>query len=331
MKLATLRNDTRDGELVVVSKDLARMTRVSDIAPTLQHALDRWAAVAPRLQERSDHLARGSAPSETFDPQAALSPLPRAYQWLDGGAYYVHQERMRAGAPIPDWVVKETSMYQGVSDAFLAPTDDIAHADESWGIDYEAEVAIITDAVPYGVSEANAGSHVMLVMLVNDVSLRNLMAHEFVKNFGFVHSKPASAFSPVAVTPDELGDAWRDNRLHLRLRSSVNGVLRGDPDAGEMAFGFEHLIAYCAKTRALSAGTIVGGGTVANRDIARGTSCIAERRSIETLESGAPRTPYLTSGDEVRIEMLDANGDSIFGAIDQRVATHQRVAIHGAR
>lgn len=320
MKLATWRNGRRDGELVVVSRDLTRMIRVPSIAPTLQAALDNWSTTRLSLQACADRLEEGAGDSEPFDSSAALSPLPRAYQWLDGGAYYMHQKRMRRGRPMPDWIAHETSMYQGLSDGFLAPTDDIVHGDDAWGIDYEAEVAIITDAVPYGVSEAEAGNHVALVMLANDVSLRNLIPTELAKGFGFVHSKPASAFSPVAVSPDELGISWRNNRLFGRVRSFVNGALCGDPDAGEMAFGFEHLIAYCAKTRTLGAGTIIGGGTIANADVARGTSCIAERRSIEATESGVEQTPYLKFGDVIHIEMFDAHGASIFGAIHQRVS-----------
>jgi fumarylacetoacetate (FAA) hydrolase len=319
MKLASLRNGRRDGELAVVSRDLTRMARVHDLVPSLQAALDDWAIVRPQLQERYEHLMSAADSGEPFDPQAALSPLPRAYQWCDGGAYRAHHERMRPGEPVPAWFEYETSMYQGASDGFLAPTADIEHADLAWGIDYEAEVAVITDDVPYGVSEAEAGKHIALVMLVNDVSLRNMIRGELAKGFGFVRSKPASAFSPVAVTPDELGTAWHANRLHGRVRSSVNGALRGDPDAGDMSFGFEHLIAYCAKTRSLGAGTIVGGGTIANADTARGTSCIAEIRSIETSEHGTATIPYLAFGDRVRIEMLDDRGESIFGAIDQRV------------
>ncbi len=320
MKLASLRNGSRDGELVVVSRDLLRMARAGDIAPTLQAALEEWPSTAPRLLERFDALQRGTIGGEAFSEAAALSPLPRAYQWLDGGAYAAHKERMRPGGDIPEWFARETSMYQGCSDGFLAPTENIAHADAAWGVDYEAEIAVITDSVPYGVTEAAAGDHIALVMLVNDVSLRNLTRNELDKGFGFVHSKPLSSFSPVAVTPDELGSAWKGYRLHGRVRSSVNGALRGDPDAGEASFGFEHLISYCAKTRRLGPGTIVGGGTVANFDRARGTSCIAEQRAIERSEFGEPRTPFLAFGDRVRIEMLDEHGKSIFGAIDQQVA-----------
>jgi len=319
MKLATLRNGRRDGELVVVSRDLTRMARVAGIAPTLQAALDDWSRTRPLLQARYERLTAGDEPGEPFDQRAALSPLPRAYQWADGGVYLAHQQRMRPEG-VPAWFASETSMYQGGSDGFLAPTDDIVHADTAWGIDYEAEVAVITDDVPYGTPEADAGRFIALLMLVNDVSLRNLIPAELGKGFGFFHSKPATAFAPVAVTPDELGAAWTNWRVHGRVRSTINGELWGEPDAGEMSFGFEHLIAYCAKTRSLAAGTIIGAGTIANADVARGFSCIAERRSVEASQSGAATTPYLAFGDRVHIEMLNEQGESIFGAIDQRVA-----------
>ncbi len=321
MKLATLRSARPDGELVVVSRDLARMTRAADIAPTLQAALDDWSAIRPRLAERYEALMAGQAPAEPFDPALAHSPLPRAYQWCDGSVYIAHTERMSK------WIKKEVDpryttepwMYQGASDGFLAPRDDIPAVDEAWGIDYEGEIAVITDAVPYGVPVAQAGAHVALVMLANDVSLRNLMAAELSKGFGFVQTKPASAFSPVCATPDELGAAWRDSRLHLPLRSWVNGKRFGDPDAGEMVHGFDRLIAHTAKTRALSAGSIIGSGTVASRDPKRGVSCLQEQRVIEALEFGEAKTPFLHFGDRVRIEMLDEAGQSVFGAIEQTV------------
>jgi fumarylacetoacetate (FAA) hydrolase len=323
MKLATLRNRSRDGELVIVSRDLARMVRASDIAPTLQAALDDWARVKPLLAARYQALVEGKeAKAEAFDPSRMHSPLPRAYQWCDGSVYPAHNERMAK------WIKKQLDpryyeepwMYQGASDAFLAPTDAIPGGSEEWGIDYEGEVAVVTDAVPYGVKEQAAGAHIALVMLANDVSLRNLIPPELSKGFGFVQSKPASAFSPVAVTPDELGSDWHDCRLHLRLRSFVNGVMLGDPDAGAMVHGFDRLIAHTAKTRALSPGSIIGSGTVASPDPARGTSCLAERRVIEALEHGSPKTPFLRFGDRVKIEMLDRDGHSIFGAVEQEVA-----------
>ncbi|HXQ52462.1 MAG TPA: fumarylacetoacetate hydrolase family protein [Stellaceae bacterium] len=322
MKLATLRNGRPDGEVVVVARDLRRMERVGDIAPTLQAALDDWASVRPRLQERSLALNAGRARNaEPFDQGSALSPLPRAYQWCDGSVYRGHSERMAKWVkrPVdPRWF-DEPWMYQGASDCFLAPTEDIPGVSEDWGIDYEGEIAIVTDAVPYGTSKEDAGRHVALVMLANDVSLRNLMGAELSKGFGFVQTKPASAFSPVAATPDELGDAWRECRLHRPLVSHVNGAKFGDPDAGEMTHGFDRLIAHVAKTRPLSPGSIIGSGTVSSLDQARGVSCLAEQRVIETLEHGAPKTPFLRFGDRVRIEMFDADGVSIFGAIDQKV------------
>jgi fumarylacetoacetate (FAA) hydrolase len=327
MKLATLRTSKPDGELVVVSRDLTRMRRVRDIAPTLQAALDEWVRVKPLLETRYQALVQGKDPAaERFDPAHAHSPLPRAYQWCDGSVFSAHMERMAKwiNKPADPRFYQEPWMYQGASDAFLAPTDPIPAVSEEWGIDYEAEVAVITEAVPYGVKEQAAGVHIALVMLANDVSLRNLIPPELSKGFGFVQSKPASAFSPVAVTPDELGSAWRDWRLHLRLRSFVNGTMFGDPDAGEMLHGFDKLISYTAKTRALAPGSIIGSGTVANSDPARGTSCITERRVIETLEHGNPMTPFLRFGDRVKLEMLDQDGHSIFGAIEQEVArVHQ--------
>ena len=322
MKLATLRSSRRDGDLVVVSRDLKRMARVGDIAPTLQAALDDWAAMKPRLEARSQALNAGrEEKSEPFDQRAAHSPLPRAFQWADGSVYQGHSERMAKWSkkPVdPRWH-QEPWMYQGMSDGFLAPTDDIPATSEEWGIDYEGEIAIVTDAVAYATPAAEAGRHIALVMLANDVSLRNLIGPELSKGFGFVQSKPASAFSPVAATPDELGAAWRDCRLHRPLVSHVNGEQHGDPDAGEMAHGFDHLIAHVAKTRTLGPGSIVGSGTVSSLDEKRGTSCLAERRVIEQLAHGTAKTPFLRFGDRVRIEMFDESGQSIFGAIDQRV------------
>jgi fumarylacetoacetate (FAA) hydrolase len=321
MKLATLRNGKPDGELTIVSRDLARCARASDIAPTLQAALDDWAALRPRLEERSRAVNQGAG-GEPFDQARALSPLPRAYQWCDGSVYEAHMQRMAKwiGKPPEPHFREQPWMYQGASDGFLAPTEDIPAASEDWGIDYEGEIAVITTQVPYGASPARAGACITLVMACNDVSLRNLIPPELAKGFGFVQSKPASAFSPVAVTLDELGNAWRDFRLHGRLRSHVNGVLFGDPDAGAMVHGFDRIVAHAAKTRALSTGSILGGGTVANEDPARGTSCITERRVLETFATGKPVTPFLRFGDRVRIEMMDDTGQSIFGAIDQKVA-----------
>jgi fumarylacetoacetate (FAA) hydrolase len=320
MKLATLRNGKPDGELAVVSRDLARCRRAPDIAPTLQAALDDWDTLRPRLEERFREINQSGG--EQFDPHKALSPLPRAFQWCDGSVYEAHMQRMAKwiGKPPESHFHQEPWMYQGASDGFLAPTEDIPAASEDWGIDYESEIAVVSTGVPYGAQPERAGAAIALVMLCNDVSLRNLIPAELAKGFGFVQSKPASAFSPVAVTLDELSDSWRDFRLHGRVRSYVNGALFGDPDAGAMVHGFDRIVAHAAKTRALSAGSIIGGGTIANEDPERGTSCITERRVLETFALGKPVTPFLRFGDRVRIEMLDRGGRSIFGAIDQRVS-----------
>jgi fumarylacetoacetate (FAA) hydrolase len=333
MKLATLKDGTRDGRLVIVSRDLSRCVAVPEIARTLQDALDRWSADAPALAALAAELDAGRLPdAEPFDPRAAMAPLPRAYQWADGSAYVNHVELVRRarGAPMPPEFWTDPLMYQGGSDSLLGPEDDIVVADEGWGIDFEAEVAVVTDDVAMGATPAAATPAIRLLMLVNDVSLRNLIPAELAKGFGFLQSKPASSFSPVAVTPDELGDAWRDGKLHLPLVSHLNGVLFGRPDAGiDMTFGFPRLIAHLARTRDLEAGTIVGSGTVSNRDGGgpgrpaaaggAGYACIAEQRTVETLLTGAPATPFMRFGDRIRIEMCDAGGRSIFGAIDQVV------------
>jgi fumarylacetoacetate (FAA) hydrolase len=319
VKLATLRTAAPDGELIVVSRDLARMARATEIAPTLQAALDGWDTTAPKLAELYGVLNAGEG--DALDLKRLHSPLPRAYQWCDGSVYEAHMLRMGKwiGKEVDPRYYQEPWMYQGASDAFLGPYDNIPGGSEDWGIDYEGEVAVITTSVPYGASPAQAGAAIALVMLCNDVSLRNLIGPELSKGFGFVQSKPASAFAPVAVTLDELGDSWRDFRLHRPLRSQVNGTQFGDPDAGAMLHGFDRLIAHAAKTRALSAGSIIGSGTVANTDEKRGTSCITERRVIEQLATGKMVTPYLKYGDKVRLEMLDEKGRSIFGAIEQTV------------
>ena len=331
MKLATLRNGTRDGRLVLVSRDLARFTPAGGIAPALQHALDSWAPAEPELRRLQQELDLGMIEGEPFDETHALSPLPRAYQWADSSAYVNHVELVRKarGAEMPPSFWTDPLMYQGGSDSFLAPREPIRMADEAWGIDFEAEVAVIVDDVPMGVEADAAGRHIKLVMLANDVSLRNLIPAELAKGFGFFQGKPSSAFSPVAVTPDELGPAWDGRKLGLPLLSHVNGKLFGRPNAGlDMTFDFPTLIAHAARTRPLGAGSIVGSGTVSNKlengpgkpveQGGAGYSCIAEIRVVETLLEGAPRTPFLRFGDRVRIEMLDA-GRSIFGAIDQEV------------
>ena len=320
MKLASLK-DGRDGRLVVVSRDLTHAVDVSHIAPTLQSALDNWAGIYPKFQHVAESLNAGGD-GFRFRPEMCASPLPRAYQWADGSAYVTHVELVRKarGAELPASFWTDPLIYQGGSDGFLGPTDPIEAANEDWGIDLEGEIAVVTDDVPYGCSSTEALSHIRLLMLVNDVSLRNLIPAELGKGFGFFQSKPASAFSPVAVTPDELGDSWRDGKVYLPLLVEVNGMRLGAPNAGtDMTFSFPQLIAHAAKTRALGAGSITGSGTVSNRDRSAGSACIAEQRMLEQLESGAPKTPFLRFGDRVRIEMLDKNGRSIFGAIDQVV------------
>lgn len=320
MKLASLKGG-RDGRLVVVSRDLSRAMAVPQIAATLQAALDSWDIAAPKLQAVYDALNAGRH-GIPFDAAGCASPLPRAYQWADGSAYVTHVELVRKarGAEMPASFWTDPLMYQGGSDGFLGPMDDIVADDEAWGIDLEGEVAVITGDVPYGCKAADAPRHIRLVMLCNDISLRNLIPGELAKGFGFFHSKPASAFSPVAVTPDELGPAWQGSKLHRPLLVELNGRRFGAPDAGtDMVFSFSDLIAHAARTRALAAGTIVGSGTVSNKDRSVGSACIAERRMLETIETGAPVTPYLAFGDRVRIDMHNAEGQSIFGAIDQHV------------
>jgi fumarylacetoacetate (FAA) hydrolase len=322
MKLASLRGG-RDGRLAVVSRDLARAAPAQHVAATLQAALDDWQRVQPALESLARELEAGRASSAPFDPAEALAPLPRAFHWVDGSAYVNHVELVRKarGATMPESFWTDPLVYQGGSDDFLPPQADAPFASEDWGIDLEGEVAVITDDVPMGTEAAAARGHIRLVMLVNDWSLRNLIPGELAKGFGFYQSKPATAFSPVAVTPDELGDAWRDARLHLPLVVHVNGKPFGRPNAGvDMTFDFGQLIAHAAKTRRLGAGSIVGSGTVSNVDRSTGSTCLAERRMLEILDHGRPMTPFLSYGDRVRIEMLDAAGRSIFGAIDQRVA-----------
>jgi fumarylacetoacetate (FAA) hydrolase len=327
MKLATLRNDTRDGALCVVSRDLAHATVVYDIAPTLQAALDDWDYIAPQLQGVYESLNRQPEGTRVFAVDFAKfhSPLPRAYQWADGSAYVNHVELVRKarGAEMPKEFWTDPLMYQGGSDAFLGPRDDIVMESEEWGIDLEGEVAAITGDVPMGVSPKKAGEHIRLVMLVNDVSLRNLIPGELGKGFGFFQSKPSSAFSPVAVTPDELGSAWDGGKVSLPLVVHLNGALFGQPNAGvDMTFDFPRLIAHAAKTRPLGAGAIIGSGTVSNKDRSAGSTCLAEKRMLEIIDTGAASTPFLRFGDRVRIEMLDAAGRSIFGAIDQQVTRY---------
>ncbi|MBL8478957.1 MAG: fumarylacetoacetate hydrolase family protein [Sterolibacteriaceae bacterium] len=333
MKLATLKRGGRDGTLAVVSRDLARCQAVADIATTLQQALDDWEATAPQLAAVYEALNHGAARhAEPFDPRLCASPLPRAYQWADGSAYVNHVELVRKarGAELPPEFWTDPLMYQGGSDSFAGPCDPILACDEAWGIDFEAEVAVISGDVPMGATAEQCAEQIHLLMLVNDVSLRNLIPGELAKGFGFLQSKPATAFSPVAVTPEELGDAWCDGKVHLPLAVALNNRPFGKPDAGmDMIFNFAQLMAHLAKTRELEAGSIVGSGTVSNKQgglfgssIANGGvgyCCLAEVRMYETIEAGKPKTPFMRFGDSVRIEMLDGNGASIFGAIEQRV------------
>lgn len=325
MKLASLKHG-RDGKLVVVSRDLSRCAPADKIAPTLQAALDNWAETAGELAALYRLLNGGSvSDAKAFDPAACAAPLPRAYQWCDGSAYLNHVELVRKarGAVMPPEFRHDPLMYQGGSDDFLGPRDDILVADAASGIDFESEVAVITDDVPMGLSAASARSHIKLVMLVNDVSLRGLIPNELAKGFGFFHGKPSTAFSPVAVTPEELGSNWSDAKVHLPLLSILNGQQVGCPDCGaDMQFDFGQLIAHAARTRRLGAGTIVGSGTISNYDRSKGYSCLAEIRMIETIEQGGPKTPFMNFGDTIKVEMLDPAGRSIFGAIDQTVVKY---------
>jgi fumarylacetoacetate (FAA) hydrolase len=326
MKLATLKDGTRDGTLIVVSRDLKHAIKADDIAPTLQAALDDWHYVSPQLIDRYDALNRApGSRAFDFDPKQCASPLPRAYQWADGSAYVSHAELLRKarGADMPTAFRTDPLMYQGGSDAFLGPCDDIMLESEDWDIDLEAEVAVITGDVPMGVTAKKAGDHIRLLLLANDVSLRNLAPAELAKGFGFFQSKPSSAFSPVAVTPEELGPAWDGGKVNLPLLVQVNGEILGRPNAGvDMTFEFPRLIAHAARTRPLAAGAIVGSGTVSNADRSTGSACIAEKRALETIAEGKPATPFLKFGDRVHIEMLDAEGSSLFGAIDQQLAKY---------
>jgi len=321
MKLGSLKEGGRDGTLIVVSRDLARAVRATGIADTLQRALEDWSNVAPRLNALSERLVAGEADG-AFDVDMAqlAAPLPRAYEFVDGSAYLPHVERVRRarGAEVPASFYTDPLMYQAVSAGFYGPRDPVLVPDEAYGIDLEAEVVVVTDDVPVAVTPEQAAAHIQLIGLVNDVSLRNLIPPELAKGFGFLQSKPRSALSPVFVTPDELGDAWKDNKVHLAMLTHINGAWFGAPEAGvDMQFDFAQLVAHAARTRPLTAGTIVGSGTVANEDTSLGASCFAEKRTVETLETGAPVTPFMAFGDTVRIEMLDREGRSVFGAIEQ--------------
>ena len=323
MKLASLKHG-RDGRLVIVNRALTRCVPANGIADTMQQALDHWDVSAPRLAALAAQLESGSAlDAKPFDSRQCAAPLPRAYHWVDGSAYVNHVELVRRarGAEMPASFWTEPLVYQGGSDDLLGPNDEARFVSEAHGIDLEAEVAVVTGDVPMGTTADAAAGAIRLIMLVNDWSLRNLIPGELAKGFGFYQSKPATAFSPVAITPDELGGSWRDGRVHRPLVSHVNGQPFGHPDAGvDMTFNFPQLIAHVAATRRLGAGAIVGSGTVSNYDRSLGSSCLAEKRTLEQIEFGAPRTPFLKFGDRVRIEMFDAGGASLFGAIDQRVA-----------
>ncbi|AUD59841.1 MAG: fumarylacetoacetate hydrolase family protein [Gammaproteobacteria bacterium] len=327
MKLASYNNGRRDGQLMLVSRDLTKTVAVPAIAHTMQQLLDGWDLLKPQLQELYDALNEGMLDNaQAFDEAKCLSPLPRAYQWADGSAYVNHVELVRKarGAEMPETFWTDPLFYQGGSDSFIAPKADIPLASEDWGIDFESEIAVITDDVPMGVSTANAAKHIKLLMLVNDVSLRNLIPGELAKGFGFFQSKPSSSFSPVAVTPDELGARWEDSKVHLPLITYLNGELFGRPNAGvDMTFNFSQLVSHVAKTRPLGAGAIIGSGTISNYDRSAGSSCLAEKRMLEVIAEGKATTPFMRFGDTVRIEMLDDNNVTIFGSIDQKVVEYK--------
>jgi len=326
MKLASLKSG-RDGKLIVVSRDMSRAVSAEDVAPTLQAALDDWATAAPALEALYTALNAGERDDAfDFEPGDCAAPLPRAYHWADGSAYVTHVELVRKarGAELPESFWSDPLIYMGASDAFIGPRDDIEVESEDWGIDFEAEVVVITDDVPAGVSPEQAGDYIRLIGLVNDVSLRNLIPAELGKQFGFYQSKPWTSFTPVLVTPDELGDAWDGAKLHLPLRATLNGTLVGAPNAGvDMTFDFPTLIAHCAKSRSLMTGTVIGSGTVSNVGSKDGSCCLAEVRCLETIADGSPSTPFMSFGDRSEIDMLDADGESIFGKIDQVVTRYE--------
>ena len=324
MKLGSLKEGGRDGTLIVVSRDLTHAARATAIAPTLQAALDDWHNAAPRLNALYDEVNAGTAQGRfALDLNALAAPLPRAYEFVDGSAYLPHVERVRKarGAEVPESFYTDPLMYQATSAGFLGPRDPVVVPSEDYGIDLEAEVLVVTDDVPMAVTPAQAAEHIQLVGLVNDVSLRGLIPGELAKGFGFLQSKPRSALSPVLVTPDELGEAWQDTKLHLPMLTWINGQWFGQAECGvDMQFNFAQLVAHAAKTRPLTAGTLVGSGTIANHDTSLGASCLAEQRTVETLRDGKPATPFLKYEDTVRIEITDAAGHSIFGAIEQVIA-----------
>ncbi len=322
MRLATLADGTRDGRLAVVRRDGAASTDASRVAPCLQAALDRWDEVEPRLRALAEALDAGEAAATPLDFAQVRAPLPRAYEWIDGSAFlnHVRLTRQARGAEPPATLASDPLVYQGGSGVLLGPRDPLRFGDETYGLDFEGELCVITGDVPLGVTPAGALRHVRLLCLANDVSLRRLIPDELAKGFGFFVGKPATAFSPFAVTPDELGEAWRGGRAHLRLTVKLNGQVVGDLETGpEMHFSFADLLAHVTRTRALTAGTILGSGTVSNQDPARGVSCLVERRVREQLESGAARTPFLKAGDRVELQVTGPDGRDLFGTIDQRV------------
>jgi fumarylacetoacetate (FAA) hydrolase len=326
MKLATIKNSTRDGQLVVVSKDLSKAVKVAHIANTMQEALDKWAELSPKLEKVYQDLEAGTIKdSFDFSSEMAMAPIPRSFHWADGSAYVTHVELVRKArnAELPESFWTDPLMYMGASDAFIGPNDDIEIEKEEWGIDFESEVAVITDDVPAGIRPENARKHIKLVAILNDVSLRNLIPGELGKQFGFYQSKPWTAFSPVAVTPDELAPYWKDAKLHLPLLSTLNGRLVGSPNAGvDMTFDFGQLIAHAAKSRSLMAGTVIGSGTVANQGSPTGSSCLAEVRCLEIIKDGKATTPFMKFGDRIEIEMKRDDGQSIFGKINQKVTPY---------
>jgi len=321
MRLATLRDGSRDGRLLVVRSDGAAVASDDSLPRTMQAALDEWSQAEPALREFARLLDDGNVPGERLDPRRLGPPLPRAYEWVDGSAFLNHVRLVRKarGAEPPATLETDPLVYQGGSGVLLGPTDDLVLPDAAWGLDFEAEVVVILGDVPQGTRAADAEKHIRLILLCNDVTLRNLVPEELAKGFGFFQSKPATAFSPFAVTPDELGGAWRDGRVHLPLVTTYNGERAGDPRGDEMHFSFFDLVGHIAKTRAFTAGTLLGSGTVSNADRARGISCLAERRMIETIDIGKPSTPFMKVGDTIRIEMLDERGRDVFGRIEQKV------------
>jgi len=327
MKLASLKTGGRDGSLIVVSRDLAHFVSAADISPTLQVALDDWQRTAPRLNARYEELNQGSCDNiQVLDVGKLAAPLPRAFEFVDGSAYLPHVDRVRKarGAEVPESFYVDPLMYQATSAGFLGPRDPVPVASEDYGIDFESEIIVITDDVPMAVSAQNAHVHIQLVGLINDVSLRNLIPAELAKGFGFLQSKPRSALSPVLVTPDELGSYWKDSKLSLPLHSTLNGAFFGEPEAGvDMQFNFAQLVAHAAYTRPLTAGTIVGSGTIANEDTSKGASCLAEIRMLEIIADGKPSTSFMKFGDTIRIEMFDHKGESIFGAIEQEIVRYE--------